>query len=76
MKETSSIVLGIGGKRFLRCRYIDEGRDGNVGTLHTAADAGGICDKATMVSVYIVGIGVDSLLALSFSTSIVFETVT
>ena len=76
VKETSSMVVGICGNLFLLCRYNEECIDGNVGTMLTASDAEGCWDKATMVSVYIVGTGVASVLALSFITSMVFEAVT
>ena len=76
VKVTSSMVVGIGDNLFLLYQYDIECSDSNVGTMLTASDAEGCWDKATMVSVYIVGTRVASVLALSFITSMAFETVT
>ena len=76
VKEISSMVVGIGGNLFLLYHYNVECSDGNVEAMIAASDAKGCWDKATMVSAYTVSMGVASVVALSFITSMVFETVT
>ena len=64
--DTSSIVAGIGGNHSLLFRYKEDFIEGRVGTFAVAPDVDGLICISIIVPRYTCGIGVASVVILSF----------
>ena len=72
--DTSSIVAGIGGNDFLLFRYNEDFIEGRVRVFAVAPDVDGLMCISFIVSLYTCGIGVVSVVTLSFSLSTACDT--
>ena len=74
INDTSSIVAGIGGNRSLLFLYKEDFIEGRVGTFAVAPDVDGFKCISVIVSRYTCGIGVASVVTLSFILSMACDT--